>query len=65
MAIDPVCKMNVDPERAAAKAEYRGAVFYFCSRACHKAFAAAPGLYAKGPESGAKPSPDAAPHSRS
>jgi YHS domain-containing protein len=59
MAIDPVCKMNVDPTRAAAKAEYQGATFYFCSAACHKAFSAAPEQYVKQVETGAKPPPGA------
>lgn len=38
MATDPVCKMDVDPAKAAAKVEYAGQVYYFCSSACHKAF---------------------------
>lgn len=45
MAIDPVCKMNVEPAKAAAKAEYAGQMYYFCSAACHKAFTAEPQKY--------------------
>ena len=45
MAIDPVCKMNVEPEKAAAKAEHEGQMYYFCSDACHKAFVAEPKKY--------------------
>lgn len=40
MKTDPVCKMAVDPVKAAAKVEYAGQVYYFCSAACHKAFTA-------------------------
>ena len=29
MAIDPVCKMEVDPARAAASYEYQGKTYYF------------------------------------
>ena len=31
MAIDPVCEMKVDPEKAAAKTEYKGQTYYFMS----------------------------------
>ena len=48
MAIDPVCKMEVEPTKAAAKAEYLGQVFYFCSEPCHQAFTATPQQYAGG-----------------
>ncbi len=50
MVIDPVCKMNVEPEKAAAKVDYVGQVYYFCSDACRKAFAAQPGKCANGAE---------------
>lgn len=40
MATDPVCGMKVDEKQAAAKAEYQGTTFYFCSAGCHKAFTA-------------------------
>ncbi len=52
MAIDPVCKMNVEPQKAAAKEEYGGQVYYFCSETCHKAFAAEPQKYASTPQHG-------------
>lgn len=48
MAIDPVCKMNVDSAKAAARAEYAGQVYYFCCEACHKVFTAEPQKYAGG-----------------
>jgi len=38
MAIDPVCKMEVDERRAAAKSEYKGKKYYFCAVGCKKAF---------------------------
>ena len=46
MATDPVCKMSVEPNKAAAKADYAGQMYYFCSEACHKAFTADPQMYA-------------------
>jgi YHS domain-containing protein/uncharacterized membrane protein YraQ (UPF0718 family) len=36
--IDPICAMTVAPESAAAKREYAGKTFYFCSPGCAKAF---------------------------
>ena len=37
MAIDPVCKMQVD-ESKAATSEYKGKTYYFCATGCKKAF---------------------------
>lgn len=48
MATDPVCKMNVEPGKAAAKAEHAGQVYYFCSDICRNKFAAEPEKYASG-----------------
>ncbi|MEX0975450.1 MAG: YHS domain-containing protein [Bacillota bacterium] len=31
MAIDPVCKMEVDPKTAPAKTDYKGTTYYFCN----------------------------------
>lgn len=45
MTTDPVCKMDVEPAKAAATIEYAGQVYYFCSAGCHKAFSAAPQTY--------------------
>lgn len=42
MAIDPVCKMDVDPKTAAAKSTYKGETYYFCHINCKKKFDAAP-----------------------
>ncbi len=38
MAIDPVCNMTVESEKAAAQSEYEGTIYYFCSEGCHKKF---------------------------
>lgn len=45
MTKDPVCGMAVDETRAAAKAEYRGRTYYFCSAACKARFEKAPDQY--------------------
>lgn len=46
MQTDPVCRMQIEPERAAAHAEHKGATYYFCSQGCHRAFVANPEKYA-------------------
>jgi len=43
---DPVCGMQIDPEKAAGKAEYQGQTYYFCSEGCKKSFDAEPAKYA-------------------
>ena len=45
MATDPVCSMNVEPEKAAAKQEYAEQTWYFCSERCHEKFQVAPEQY--------------------
>ena len=47
MAVDPVCKMDVDPQGAAATSEHGGATYYFCSRNCKERFDARPERYLK------------------
>jgi Cu+-exporting ATPase len=42
---DPVCGMMVDPARAAAKFDYNGATYYFCSPRCLERFKAEPEKY--------------------
>ena len=32
--IDPVCKMTIDSEKAAATSEYKGQTIYFCAKGC-------------------------------
>ena len=48
MAIDPVCKMTVDPKTAPAKSEYKGQTYYFCAPGCKAAFEKDPEKYLKG-----------------
>ena len=38
MAIDPICKMEVDEKKAKFTSTYKGKKFYFCAPACKKAF---------------------------
>jgi len=38
MAIDPVCQMNVQPDKAAGYSEYDGRTIYFCSDRCKDLF---------------------------
>jgi Cu+-exporting ATPase len=45
MERDPVCGMNVDPEKAAAKVEHVGKTYYFCAPGCAKRFLQAPEKY--------------------
>ena len=45
MAIDPVCKMEVDKGKAAAISEYQGKKYYFCAVGCKKAFELDPEKY--------------------
>ena len=42
MAIDPVCKMEVDETKAAATSDYKGKKYYFCAAGCKKAFDQSP-----------------------
>src|SRR5690242_15877904 len=44
-AIDPVCGMTVDPERAAAVREYGGKQYFFCCPHCAQKFEANPQQY--------------------
>jgi YHS domain-containing protein len=50
MAKDPVCSMNVDEEKAAAKSEYKGKTYHFCAPGCKAAFDKDPEKYLKGEE---------------
>jgi YHS domain-containing protein len=45
MAIDPVCKMQVEESKAAAVSEYKGKKYYFCAVGCKKAFDKEPEKY--------------------
>ena len=46
MAKDPVCGMQVNEQSAAAKSEYQGKTYYFCSPACKSTFDKNPEKYA-------------------
>jgi Cu2+-exporting ATPase len=45
MVTDPVCGMRIEPEDAAATAEYQGTTYHFCSKGCHGRFVADPAAY--------------------
>ncbi len=45
MAVDPVCKMNVDEEKASATYEYQGKKYYFCAVGCKEEFEKEPEKY--------------------
>lgn len=44
---DPVCGMQVAPDRAADSSEYDGREYYFCSTACKDQFEKSPERYAE------------------
>ncbi len=46
---DPVCGMDVDPERAAGKSQHQGKTYFFCSRHCVQKFEADPARYLSKP----------------
>lgn len=52
MAVDPVCKMNVDENTAEFKSNYEGKTYYFCMAGCKVNFDADPEKYL-----GANPGP--------
>ncbi len=45
MAVDPVCHMTVDEDKAVAKSEYEGKTYYFCAVGCKEAFEKDPERY--------------------
>ena len=45
MAIDPVCRMDVKENTAAATSEYKGKKYYFCAAGCKQAFDEDPEKY--------------------
>ena len=45
MSGDPVCKMRVEPAKAAAQSTYRGQTYYFCALGCKQKFDAEPEKY--------------------
>lgn len=46
MAVDPVCKMDVEEKNPpGGKAEYKGQTYYFCAPGCKKVFEREPEKY--------------------
>ncbi|MGA2572932.1 MAG: YHS domain-containing protein [Candidatus Methanomethylicaceae archaeon] len=45
MAIDPICKMQVDEKTAKYKSVYLGKTYYFCAPGCKKEFDSNPKKY--------------------
>ncbi len=45
MEKDPICNMDVEPNTAAGKSEYKGKTYYFCSLGCKRAFDKEPWKY--------------------
>jgi Cu+-exporting ATPase len=50
---DPVCGMAVDPATAAARRDFGGQAYYFCSEGCARQFDADPAAYVAGHREGA------------
>lgn len=53
MTTDPVCGMHVDEKTAAAKSQFRGEQYYFCSAQCKQQFDKNPEQYARAQAGGA------------
>jgi Cu+-exporting ATPase len=45
MAVDPVCRMTVEPAKAAAQSSYQGQTYYFCAVGCKQKFDREPEKY--------------------
>jgi Cu+-exporting ATPase len=43
--VDPVCKMTIDSEKAAATSEHKGQTIYFCAKGCKAKFDQEPEKY--------------------
>jgi YHS domain-containing protein len=48
LTTDPVCRMRIRKALAAAKQDYRGVTYYFCTGKCRESFVQAPGEYVGG-----------------
>jgi Cu+-exporting ATPase len=46
LPVDPVCRMAVDPDRAAGRLMHEGTAYFFCTLACAGEFARQPDSYA-------------------
>ncbi|MEO6463692.1 MAG: heavy metal translocating P-type ATPase [Candidatus Eisenbacteria bacterium] len=49
LVVDPVCKMRIDPARAAGSTTHQGMQYFFCGLGCLKKFEADPGQYLREP----------------
>ena len=47
MAIDPVCRMEADENRAKYGSRYKGKSYHFCSAGCRKKFDEDPEKYSR------------------
>ncbi len=47
MAVDPICKMDVDEKAAKWTSDYKGKKYYFCAPGCKKTFDENPEKYAE------------------
>jgi class 3 adenylate cyclase/YHS domain-containing protein len=47
LAIDPVCRMAVDPDHAAGRLMYEGTAYFFCTLDCAGAFAHRPDTFVR------------------
>lgn len=47
MEKDPVCGMQVDPQKAAGQSEYQGTTYYFCAAVCKRKFDQNPQQFVK------------------
>lgn len=45
MAIDPICKMDVDEATAKFTSKFKGKTYYFCAPGCKKEFDTNPDKY--------------------
>lgn len=53
MAVDPVCKMQVDEQNPpGGKTEYQGQTYYFCGSGCKATFEKNPQQYLEGQGTG-------------
>jgi adenylate cyclase len=48
LALDPVCRMAVDPDRAAGRLLHDGTAYFFCTLACAGEFAREPERFVRG-----------------
>src|SRR5262249_7502734 len=53
---DPVCGMLIDEKKAAAKTQYEGQTYYFCSQECKDAFMKSPEAYVSRADARLQPS---------